>query len=830
VVLYPICRFRPFRACLNLLLGVGLLSLSYGQSTSAIFIDASAPVAAPQPVKAVLGTSTRTDGETLTVNSQYLMLNGKPWLPVMGEFHYSRYPEQEWEPEILKMKAAGVQVVSTYVIWIHHEEIEGQFDWSGQRDLRHFVELCAKHGLYVYPRIGPWAHAEARNGGLPDWVVKRSSVRRNNPIYLAEVQSFYSQIGEQLKGLLWKDGGPVIGIQLENEYHESGPGAGNAHIEKLKQIAIAAGMDVPLYTVTGWDGAAVPLDAALPVFGGYPAAPWSRSAGPLPPSEIYAFRFDNRVAGDLGAIGGRGQNSAEAYRGTPFLTAEVGDGIEDTYFRRPVLKPDDIAAIAPVMLGSGANMLGFYMFHGGRNPEGRLSTLQESQRTGYPTDVPVKEYDFQAPISEFGEERESFRRLKLIDYFLDDFGSLLAPMHVYAPTERPSNPSDISVPRVAARADGKHAFLFFNNYIRDVAMPSRENFQVHLQLEGKTLDVPRDAIQEPAGSYGIWPINLEMDGYNLIYSTAQLFKLFRDDRGSYYFFFEIPGIAPEFALDVSHAPLIVTRGISTSVHGGITYLKAANTSDMEEITLGGTEHPVHLVLMPRAQAEDLWDVDGANHLLLTGAQFYSDNGRLHLYSDGNPNFAFSIFDDSDARIESHVPLQQEKDGLFTKYAAHLAPATFRAVPVQIKAAANRSLPQNGPLIKGSKQAVPLAPDDSDFKQAAIWEIKVPEHWPGNISNVFLKIDYRGDVARLYSGNRLLDDNFWNGNVWQIGLKEIGYESAKDTLRLYILPLPTHSPVYLESNGHGGTLELSTGNALRKVEFVPQYQLSLKLEK
>jgi hypothetical protein len=80
-------------------------------------------------------------GRVLSINNRYLSLDGTPWLPVMGEFHYSRYPEAEWEREILKMKAGGVDIVATYVFWIHHEEVEGQFDWSGQRNLRRLVEL-----------------------------------------------------------------------------------------------------------------------------------------------------------------------------------------------------------------------------------------------------------------------------------------------------------------------------------------------------------------------------------------------------------------------------------------------------------------------------------------------------------------------------------------------------------------------------------------------------------------------------------------------------------------------------------------------------------------
>ena len=79
-------------------------------------------------------------GHSLGLNAQYLTLDGKPWLPVMGEIHYSRVPEAEWETEILKMKSAGVQIISTYLIWIHHEEVEGQWDWSGNKELLHYDE------------------------------------------------------------------------------------------------------------------------------------------------------------------------------------------------------------------------------------------------------------------------------------------------------------------------------------------------------------------------------------------------------------------------------------------------------------------------------------------------------------------------------------------------------------------------------------------------------------------------------------------------------------------------------------------------------------------
>jgi beta-galactosidase GanA len=127
------------------------------------------------------------------------------------------------------------------------------------------LQTCQQVGLDVILRIGPWCHGEVRNGGFPDWLQKLGDtnalkLRSDDPTYLGYVQKLYEQIGQQARGLLWKDGGPVIGIQLENEY-----GGPLQHLLTLKNMAQAAGMDVPLYTHTGNGGGA----ELLPVSGVY---------------------------------------------------------------------------------------------------------------------------------------------------------------------------------------------------------------------------------------------------------------------------------------------------------------------------------------------------------------------------------------------------------------------------------------------------------------------------------------------------------------------------------------------------------------------------------
>ncbi|HEY6332836.1 MAG TPA: beta-galactosidase, partial [Blastocatellia bacterium] len=133
---------RPLVVALLTVVSLAALAAGFRKQptkTLVAFDARTQPSDQPRPFPQFTGRS--PDGHEIAANSDYLSLDGKPWLPVMGEFHYSRYPAAFWEDELLKMKAGGVQIVATYIFWIHHEEVEGKFDWSGQRNLRQFVEL-----------------------------------------------------------------------------------------------------------------------------------------------------------------------------------------------------------------------------------------------------------------------------------------------------------------------------------------------------------------------------------------------------------------------------------------------------------------------------------------------------------------------------------------------------------------------------------------------------------------------------------------------------------------------------------------------------------------
>ena len=161
----------------------------------------------------------------------------------------------------------------------------------GQEIVIYVPLLNLKHLDYRCCRIGPFAHGECRNGGLPDWLYGRAiPVRSNDERYLFYVRHYFAEIAKQVDGLLFKEGGPVVGIQIENEYMHAGApwevtfkqgrewvpagSAGIEHLQLLKRLATQAGLEVPFYSCTGWGGSPVPADRFFPMQSAYAFTPW----------------------------------------------------------------------------------------------------------------------------------------------------------------------------------------------------------------------------------------------------------------------------------------------------------------------------------------------------------------------------------------------------------------------------------------------------------------------------------------------------------------------------------------------------------------------------
>jgi beta-galactosidase len=834
-----------------------------GQQTASnvITIDATAPIPPVENGFLKMG-GVSTDGHSIQVNSRYLMLDGKPWLPVMGELHYTRIPEEDWETEILKTKSAGVNIISTYVFWIHHEEIEGQFDWTGRRNLHRFVELCGKHGMYVYLRPGPWAHGEVRNGGFPDWLNRMPNLRTNDPAYLSHVARFFDQIGQQLKGMMWKDGGPIIGVQIENEYPLHGAGRGAEHVLRLKRLAVAAGIDPPLFSVTGWPSLDFPPHDVLPVSGGYPDGFWFGSQTALPPSMNYLFNF-NRELGDMGAtVPSTDPTGKVDLMHDPYFAAEEAGGMATSYHRRPVLSADDIAALALVGIGSGVNLYGYYMFHGGTNPRGKQTTLQESQVSGYPNDLPQIDYDFQAPIGAFGEIRESYRKTRLLHLFLNAYGSQLAQMPAIGaePNKERSieaAAADTSTARVALRTNGKSGFAFVNNYLRQGTMPARHGFQLRIRLPSTEIVMPQHPTEIPSGTYLLWPLNLDIGGARLRYSTAQPLTRIETADGPAFVFFAIPGISAEFSFDAATIQGLEAPGARVVRIGNqwlVDQLSPGLDSTIRVADSSGNHAAI--LILTRDQAEQCSVVRSGprKFLALTASDIFQDGARIHLRSTVSPSQAILLFpaavlsstitaDREAMSLAASGSVTSNQKGLWTQFTVSQPERDFHLAVNPIQNASPGMSMQMGPPVAWRHGSVPVAPEDEFFDKAAKWQIQIlPPNRTGDerkdasenndfasklpgLSELFLQLQFTGDVAHLQLGKELLDDKFYDGQTWEIGLRT--WAGMQSPLTLSVLPIPENAPIYLDELARR-LLKEHAGAQLINASVIPQYESVLVL--
>jgi len=778
-----------------------------------------------------LGSNKNPAGEILDANSLYFTKDGKPWYPVMGEIHFTRYPRDKWEESILKMKAAGIDVIASYVFWIYHEEVEGQFNWTGNNDIRAFAELCKKHDIYFFLRIGPWCHGEVRNGGFPDWIVKRGNMRKSNPEYLASVQKFYNEIGKQLKGLYFKDGGLIIGTQIENEYRFNNP-AGLEHMLTLKKLAVEAGIDVPFYTATGWPGSDQKQDEIIPVWGAYPEAPWDKKTTKLDLVTNYLFntlRNDPAIGNDL--LGKYEQQSDfKGYR-YPYATAEMGGGNQITYHRRPIIVSDDVTALTVAKVGSGANLMGYYMFHGGSNPIGKLSTLQESKATKYPNDYPIISYDFLSPIGEWGQLRPSYRAFKSVHTFLNEFGDRLVQYYPTFPERKPAGVGDNSVLRFAVRSKGNSGFVFISNFQRQLEMKDLDNVQFTLKLTDGSLTFPKTPLTINKNLQAILPFNMDMDGLNLKYATAQ--PLCRIEGATpLYVFFSPDGVQSEYLLEKNTiATIEITEANLDDVSEAYYISKIKpGTSCVINVTLKNGKK-IKILTLSHQQALDSWktNVFGAEHIFISEQELTFPGNEVKIQSTGNPIMKFSVYPALNKPVAGKIKPSIVVDGIFTAY-------TYRSPAIKLRVSAKEIkdiLPYKnlGKLMPLDERLSDLSTSTSpgpqyqtnltEVEASKYYEISLPSSVK-NLNEAYLKIDYTGDTGSAYINGVLIADDFYSGLPMTIGLKKFITKSGTGKILFQIVPLTDQRNIYFE-DGIRDPLKGKQSAELKGVSIVPKYE-------
>jgi len=731
------------------------------------------------------GTNPR--GDRVTVTSQSLEWNGKPFIVVAGEMHPTRTDENAWEESILKMKAGGLNTVSCYLLWNHFEQDPCKFDFTGNRNIRRFVQLCQKHGMFVWLRIGPFCNSEALAGGLPQWLFGEPVHERSNDTnYLFYVERLYRQYSEQLHGMMFRDGGPVIAIQVENEYQVATPywdypypgaGGGNtgsdgaAHMLKLKQLAQVAGLDAPLWTCTGWQGAPVPTGELLATYG------------------CYAY---------LGA-GGPTITSAFVEHlkqpGYPLAFCELGGGTPAQASWRPIVPPESVEVGLFTRVATGGNLTGIYMYHGGMHPLGSHGPLNVA------TWLPILSYDFSAPIGEFGDLRQSYYQCRPFQQFLDEFPELLAPMQTVWP-EHDVQPTDTRSLRYIARVNGDSGFLFLNNYQDKLTLPDRTNVQVRLQLKDETLSIPDlDAgLTLKSGVMAALPFNLALGGAKLKYATAQLMTRVTVAGKTTYVFLAPNGMKAEYVfagdVNVSGGCAAIAReatctraSIAEPGLGAVFDMTAADGKVFSVLTL--TRHQAERCL----KVKDLW---GGERLVLSEDDVICDGQTLRVSAVGRNDMSVAVFPNpSRPPTGPGGKLHGTADGIFTRYQVTL------------------------PLVKPQAEIQRVA-DDKLL-------VRVPPAEFKKFNDLFLKLEYAGDRGWAFIDGSLVADNFNYGTPWQVGLKRWNNEIGGDGLFVRIVPWKGDTSKVLFDGITFKPVESVQGAAVgfKSVKLVPEYAAEIR---
>lgn len=724
-------------------------------------------------------------GEEISFTNYYMQKNNAPFFGVSGEFHYSRMSDSRWEDEIIKMKMAGLNTVATYVFWIHHEEEEGVFDFSGCRNLRKFVELCKKHGMYVILRVGPFDHGEVRNGGIPDWMYgKPFEVRKIGEGFLYYTRRLYTEIAKQVEGLFYKDQGPVIGVQIDNEYmHSSAPweittgisdewvfggDEGEEYMLTMKALAAECGLLPVFYTCTGWGGAITPK-SMLPLWGGYAFRPWIFYSykGEHPATDEYVYQNFHKNGYECNYDFHPSYEPEEK----PYACCEIGGGMSCTYYYRFQYPYKSVDAIANIKIASGCNFLGYYMFHGGSNPIGKHGTFMNEGQ------VPKKSYDYQAALGEYGQVRESYRRTKTIHQFAACFGERLCGLQTVLPEGAPFiDPKDGDTLRYAVRTDGKRGFLFVNNYQDHAPMPDKHGEEVVLELKDEMITFPISIAED---ENAILPFHFDMDGADLVWASAQPVTVVNNGDRDTWVFMVPDGMDGNF----SFASGVQVNGTDETtyqvdLHSGVDCFRVESSNAGFDV-----------LVLNREFSNQMYQLKNGT-LIFTREVILEDEDGIRLETSNAKNTVYAY---PATGVLPTAPVSADILGVYTyETAEKTIAATYE------KVADNR------------------------------YTIRIPSDCMEGVKDALLQIDYKGDIGHAFIDGAMISDNFCNGATWEIGLKDFAEQLKDQCLTVYITPLKEGVNVNVESAMAARKEEITSSvGGISNVRVCPVYEIMLE---
>lgn len=317
---------------------------------------------------------------TFTTGDKTFLLNGEPFVVKAAEIHYPRIPREYWEHRIRMAKSLGMNTICIYIFWNIHEQTEGNFDFTGNNDVAHFCRLAQKNGMYVIVRPGPYVCAEWEMGGLPWWLLKKKDIklRERDPYFMERVKIFEEKVGEQLASLTIQKGGPIIMVQVENEYGSYGED--KAYVSEIRDC---------LRSIYGKELALFQCDWASNFEkNGLEDLVWTMNFGT-------GAKIDNQFS-----------RLKQLRPNSPLMCSEFWSGWFDKWgARHETRNAKAMVDGMDEMLSKGISF-SLYMTHGGTS----FGHWAGANSPGFAPDV--TSYDYDAPINEWGLATDKYYKLR----------------------------------------------------------------------------------------------------------------------------------------------------------------------------------------------------------------------------------------------------------------------------------------------------------------------------------------------------------------------------------------------------------------------------------
>ena len=351
---------------------------------------------------------------TFGVQDDHFVLDGQPFIIRSGEMHYPRVPRLYWRDRMKKLRALGLNTLCTYVFWNLHEPQPGRFDFSGNLDLREYLRTAQQEGLWVLLRPGPYICSEWDFGGFPAWLLADPDmhVRTNDPKFLAAAGRYMHRVGEEVAGLEIARGGPILAVQVENEYGSFGKD--KVYMEAIRQMIVDAGFAGSLYTADG--------------------SGQGQLAGGTLDGVLSVINF-----GDTANVEREFANFAKFRTGVPRMNGEYWCGWFDHWGEKHHTTNAQKSAAGVEWMFSRGISFNLYMAHGGTS-WGYMSGANGGRK--YEPDTSA--YDYDSPLDEAGRPTAKFHAIRdVIRKHLPSGESL--------PDLPPSSPATGAIPRFELR-------------------------------------------------------------------------------------------------------------------------------------------------------------------------------------------------------------------------------------------------------------------------------------------------------------------------------------------------------------------------------------------